>query len=58
MNPTDFSPALPIFLLLAGLGIGVWQLLSAGRGGAAARHRVEDAASRPPLARTDTLRTS
>jgi len=56
MDMTTFSPALPIFLLLAALAVGIWQRVTAGGSTAARPTRVDLPANGDPLSRADPLR--
>lgn len=56
MDMTTFSPALPIFLLLAALAVGVWQRFSTGGGTSARSTRADLASGGEPLSRVDPLR--
>jgi hypothetical protein len=56
MDMSTFSPALPIFLLLAALAIGVWQRVTVGGSTAVRSDRVDLPATGGTLSRVDTLR--
>jgi hypothetical protein len=56
MDMTTFSPALPIFLLLAALAIGIWQRVTTGGSTAARSSRVDLPATGETQSRVDPLR--
>jgi len=57
MDMTTFSPALPIFLLLAALAVGIWQRVSMGSSTSVRPTRAAQTPIGGTLPRVDALAT-